>query len=72
MVLGWLPVIGLLARIYDLYLLIIGTTKVHDLSLNRSIWMYLIPVVFFTIICIIAMIMGFFALRLANPTYLSI
>ena len=72
MVLGWLPVIGLLARIYDLYLLIIGTTKMHDLSLNRSIWMYLIPVVFFVIMCVIAVVMGFFALRLVNPTYLSI
>ncbi len=44
-VFGWIPVIGFLAEIYSLVLLIIGTQRLHGISRNRAIWMYLIPYV---------------------------
>ena len=44
LLLGWIPVVGFLAQLYSLVLLIVGTHKMHELSLRRSILMYLIPV----------------------------
>jgi hypothetical protein len=45
---GWLPYVGYGAYIYSLILLIIGTPQVHkQISLKKSILMYLIPLAVF-------------------------
>jgi len=44
MLFGWIPFIGMFAGIYALILLIMGTPKTHNISMKRSLWLYLVPV----------------------------
>jgi hypothetical protein len=44
MLFGWIPFIGMFAGIYALILLILGTPKTHNISMKKSLWMYLVPV----------------------------
>ena len=40
---GWIPVLGLIASVYGMVLLIIGTMKLHKISKTKAILMYAIP-----------------------------
>ena len=51
--LSWIPLIGLVAWIYDLVLLIIGTSILHKISRTRSTVLYLIPVVISALLLIL-------------------
>ena len=51
LLLSWIPFIGFLSSFYDLTLLIIGTPKIHkEINLNKSIFMYVIPVAVFVLL----------------------
>ncbi len=43
--LGWIPVVGIIVRIWGLVLLIIGTQELHKIKKTTAILMYVIPVV---------------------------
>ena len=61
--LGWIPLLGLIAGIYALYISIIGGSIVHNVSKGRAaiIAVLLYPVTVFILIIIIAIIVGFIA-----------
>lgn len=61
--LGWIPLLGLIAGIYALYISIIGGSIVHNVSKGRAaiIALLLYPVTVFILIIIIAIIVGFIA-----------
>jgi hypothetical protein len=65
-VFGWIPFLGFFAFIYDLFLLILGTQKLHGISKNLAILMYVIPIALFVIFMIICM-MALFMFIGANP-----
>lgn len=44
LVFGWIPIIGGFAGIYDFVLMIIGTHKIHKITMNKTILIYVIPV----------------------------
>jgi hypothetical protein len=51
---SWIPFIGFLSSFYYLALLIIGTPEVHkEISMNKSILMYVLPTVIFFILFLI-------------------
>lgn len=43
MLFGWIPVVSFFTWIYSLYLLIVGTQKVHGIKRTTAILMYIIP-----------------------------
>jgi len=43
LVLGWIPIVSMLAAIWDVILLIIGTHKMYKFSTSKSVLMYVIP-----------------------------
>jgi len=65
---SWIPVVGIIAWIYSLILLIIGTQQVHGIKKGTSILMFLIP---FAVVLVLALV--FVALAVAiiisNPTF---
>jgi hypothetical protein len=65
-IIGWIPFVGLIAWIYDLVLLIIGTQKVHSISKLKSILMYVIPAVLLGLFFTTIMIFLIYMLRV-NP-----
>ena len=54
---SWIPFIGGFAWIYDLILLIIGTSIIYKLSRTKSILVYLIPLIILIMLLLIAMIL---------------
>ncbi len=47
-ILRWIPFIGFFSSFYALYILIVGTPEIHrEISMKKSILMYVIPVVVF-------------------------
>jgi hypothetical protein len=63
---NWIPILGGFAWIYDLILLIIGTSIIHKVSKTRATIIYLIPLALFIILTIIAMI-GLILLLSSSP-----
>jgi len=43
LVLGWIPFVGFFASLYGIFLLIVGTQKLHGVEKNKSILMYVVP-----------------------------
>lgn len=66
LVFAWIPFIAILAWIYNLFLLILGTQKVHGISRNRAILMYVIPLILFAILMIIFMAVVLYVIGM-NP-----
>jgi len=64
--LGWIPFVAFFAWIYNLFLLILGTQKVHGISRSKEILMYVLPLVLIAIFMIICMIF-FLSLVSTNP-----
>jgi len=60
---GWIPFLGFFAKIYSLILLILGTEKMHDISRKRAILMYVIPMVIFSILGLIGIVLAMTALK---------
>ncbi|MEK6874631.1 MAG: YIP1 family protein [Nanoarchaeota archaeon] len=58
MILGWIPFIGWLAGIYSLVLLIIGTQHMHELSLAKSIIMWIVLGVVLGLLAMILVFVG--------------
>jgi hypothetical protein len=50
---GWIPVLGIIAAVYGMALLIIGTMKLHKISKTKAILMYVIPIGLFGIFLIV-------------------
>lgn len=48
--LGWIPIVRILAWAYNVVLLIIGTEKMHGIENKTSTWMYLGPILVFVLI----------------------
>ena len=65
--LGWIPFLSFLVQIYSIVLLVIGTQKLHKLSLARSILIYVIPFAAIVLLVLfsIGIVMYFVA---SNPT----
>ena len=62
-VFGWIPYVRMVAWIYTMILLIIGTELVHKIPSQRSLLMYLIPI----IVLLLASILGLvYFLDIAN------
>jgi len=61
-VFGWLPFIGSIFRLYNLFLLILGTEKVHKISRTKAVLMYLIPIAVLGLVFLILMIFALYAL----------
>jgi len=53
--LSWIPLLGLLASIYGLYLYIVGGMTVHNVSMGKSAVAVLLPIV---LIFILAMLVA--------------
>ena len=51
--LGWIPFIGLLASVYRLVLLIMGTERIHKLPHKKAIYAYVIPLILWLLVMII-------------------
>ncbi len=68
--LGWIPFLSFLAQIYSIVLLVIGTQKLHKLSLARSILIYVIPFAAMVLLVLFSMglVMYFVA---SNPTLIQ-
>lgn len=41
---GWIPVVSFVSWIYSLYLLIVGTQKVHGIKQMTAVLMYVVPI----------------------------
>jgi|GEM_PF-4302453 len=48
--LGWIPIVRILALAYNVILLIVGTEKMHGIENKTSTWMYLGPILIFVLI----------------------
>jgi len=64
---GWIPYVGFLANIYTFVLLIIATSKLHKISVFKSALIYIIPLIIFALIILIA-----FIILLSNHTLSSL
>jgi hypothetical protein len=53
MVLSWIPLLGLIAGIYGLYLNIVGGTYVHNVSMGKSAIAVLLPAILIVIVFIV-------------------
>ncbi|MDW7726728.1 MAG: Yip1 family protein [Candidatus Methanoperedens sp.] len=60
LLLGWIPLIGMLAAIWSFVLEILGIRQLQEVTTGRAIIAVIIPVVILTIIIIIAVIAGLF------------
>ena len=69
--LGWFPLIGLLACIYSVYLLIIGTQEAHGIPKMKSILMYVIPICVFMFLIIILYIFLVAIIFSQMPQYMN-
>jgi len=58
---SWIPLLGLIAGIYSIYIVIVGGSFVHNVSMGRSAVIVLLvyPVTIFIFIIIIAILVGF-------------
>jgi hypothetical protein len=68
--LEWIPIVGSLAWFWEIFLLIIGTQKIHKMSRRRSILIYVIPVLLL-IILITAIIFVVFSIIKSHPEILA-
>lgn len=59
--LAWIPIVGMLAGLYELYLDIVGGTYVHNISTLRSAIAVLLPFVLLVILVVVVLI-GFFTI----------
>lgn len=50
---GWIPALGIIAFVYGLALLIIGTMQIHKISKKRAILMYVIPIAIFCLFIVL-------------------
>ncbi|MDI3474013.1 MAG: hypothetical protein PWR30_336 [Candidatus Woesearchaeota archaeon] len=48
--LGWIPIVRILAWAYNVILLIIGTEKLHKIENKTATWMYLGPIIIFVLL----------------------
>ncbi len=62
MLLGWLPIISIIAGIYGLYILIVGTREIHKIGNKKSILIYLIPMIVIVILLLVGTIFAFSSL----------
>ena len=67
---GWIPAIGLVASIYGLVILIIGTMQLHKINKTKAILMYVIPITIFGLILILFWGLIIFAIA-KNPEILQ-
>ncbi len=51
---GWIPFVGIAGWLYSFYLLMIGTQKIHKISQKSSVIMYVVPLILFIVISIVA------------------
>lgn len=58
LLLSWVPVIGALVWVYDLYLLVVGTEKVHGIPQQKALMMYLFPALFFFFLALAGIILS--------------
>lgn len=65
---SWIPVVGVVAWIYSLILLIIGTQHVHDIKKSTAVLMFVIP---FAVILVLALVFLALAIAIivANPSF---
>lgn len=67
---GWIPILGLIALIYWLVLLIIGTIQVHKINKTKAVLMYVIPIGLFFVFLILFWGMAVYFMS-ANPDALQ-
>ena len=61
LVLGWIPIVNIIAAIWSVVLLILGIRELHQISTERSIATVLIPIIFaflFAILLILLIVMS--------------
>ncbi|MFH1275678.1 MAG: YIP1 family protein [Candidatus Woesearchaeota archaeon] len=58
LLLGWVPLLGALVWVYDLYLLIVGTEKIHGISQKNALYMYLIPALLLFILALAGIVIS--------------
>ena len=68
--LKWIPFIGLIAWIWGIFLLIVGTQEIHKMSRKKAMLIYLIPIALILIIVIALMYIGFSLLQ-SHPELLT-
>jgi hypothetical protein len=56
LILGFLPIVSFIAKLYGLYMLIIGTQVVHGINKRTAIIMYLVPIAIILAISILALV----------------
>lgn len=53
---SWIPLVGLITGIYQLYINLVGYSKVHNISDTKALIVLLIPIIIFSIIIIIVIV----------------
>ncbi len=54
-VLGWIPIVGLLAALYALFLEILAVRELHQISTGRAVLAVLLPLLIFIILVVLAL-----------------
>lgn len=53
---GWIPLIGGIVWLYTIFLLIIGTQKLHGMSRKKAILIYVIPLIAFIVFSLVTLV----------------
>lgn len=65
LLLGWIPLIGIIAAIWVIVLEVLGIRELHDISTGRAVLAVLLPIVIVVLLVFLAVILGFFLLGTA-------
>jgi hypothetical protein len=67
MLFGWVPFVSIVAQIWGLILLIIGTQHVHGIARKKAILMWVIPVIVLVLLWVLAMLFFFTFVQTMPP-----
>ncbi|MBU5689648.1 MAG: Yip1 family protein [Candidatus Aenigmatarchaeota archaeon] len=67
---GWIPYIKMVALLYSIYLGVKGFSIIHEISMVKSFFAFIMPIILLIIMLIVAYIIGISYLTSINP-YLS-
>lgn len=58
LLIGWIPFVGIIAAFYSIYVLIVGISKLHQMSMARAFAVILIPAAIVVAIVIVSVMLG--------------
>jgi hypothetical protein len=62
LLLGWIPLIGIIAGIWAIVLEVLGIRELHNISTGRAVLAVLLPIVIIVFLVFLAVFLGFFLL----------